>query len=100
MSNTIQVRILGRDYSLRSQQSQEQVQRIADFIDELLQETIAGRTVDTRDAAALTLLNLAGRYLQLAEQQGERHGEQQQLDSQLEELVLRLEREVSSCEKY
>jgi len=96
VSNTIRVRILGRDYSLRSQQTQEQVQRIAEFIDELLKETVAGKTVDTRDAAALTLLNLAGRYLQLTEQQGERR----QHDSQLEELVLRLEHEVSGCEKH
>ena len=93
MSRTIQVKVLGRDYSLRSQQSEEQVQRVADFVDEVLVETAAGRTVDTRDLAALTLLNLAGKYLQLVEQQNQ----QQQQDCQLEDLVVQLERAVSGC---
>ena len=93
MSGTIQVKILGRDYSLRSHQTAEQVQRVADFIDEMLVETAAGRTVDTRDLTALTLLNLAGKYLLLIDQQGQ----QQQQDRRLEDLIVQLERAVSGC---
>lgn len=96
MSRTIKVRILGRDYSLRSEQSESQVRRISEFIDKMLAETIAGRTVDTRDAAALTLLNLAGRYLQLLDQQNQ----QDETDSQLQAIVLQLEHELSCCEKH
>lgn len=93
MSNSIQVKILGREYSLRSQQSDEQVQRVSAFIEELLTETVAGRAVDTRDAAALTLLNLAGRYLQLLDKQNK----QDLLDSRLNEMVVQLENKVSGC---
>lgn len=96
MSRTIKVRILGRDYSLRSKQSEEQVKRISAFIDKMLAETIAGRTVDTRDAAALTLLNLAGQYLQLLDQQGQ----QDEADSQLQAIMMQLEHELSCCEKH
>jgi len=93
MNETVQVRVLGREYSLRSEQSARQVQRVASFIEELLAETVAGKAVDTRDAAALTLLNLAGRYLQLLDQQNQ----QELFDSRLQELVTQLEAEVSGC---
>lgn len=96
MSRTIKIRILGRDYSLRSQQSEEQVKRISEFIDKMLAETIAGRTVDTRDAAALALLNLAGQYLQLLDQHNQQDGD----DSRLQAIVMQLEHELSCCEKH
>lgn len=93
MSQKIQVQILGREYSLRSQQSEAQVQRVANLVSEMLTETAAGRTVDTRDLTVLTLLNLAGKYLQLLDGQGQ----QGQIDSRLQGLVEQLEREVSGC---
>jgi len=93
MSQTVQVQILGREYSLRSEQSPEQVQRVADFVTQLLSETAAGRTVDTRDLTVLTLLNLAGKYLRLLDGQDQ----QKQNDSRLQELVEQLERSISGC---
>lgn len=93
MSRTVQVKILGREYSLRSQESTEQVQRVADFVTDLLGETATGCTVDTRDLTVLTLLNLAGKYLQLID----RENQQKLQDSRLRELVVQLEREVSGC---
>lgn len=93
MSRTIQVKVLGRDYSLRSQQSEEQVQRVADFVAEMLAETAAGRTVDTRDLTALTLLNLAGKYLQLVDERDQ----QDQQNCRLQNLISQLERAVSGC---
>lgn len=93
MSRTIQVQILGREYSLRSHQSEQQIQRVADFVSQLLEETAAGRTVDTRDLTVLTLLNLAGKYLQLVDDQNQ----QNENDSRLRELVELLEHSVSGC---
>lgn len=93
MSQKIQVQVLGREYSLRSQQSEQQVKRVAGFVTEMLSETAAGRTVDTRDLTVLTLLNLAGKYLQLLDSQNQ----QSENDSRLQDLVEQLEREVSGC---
>jgi cell division protein ZapA len=93
MSRTFLVKILGREYSLRSQQSEEQIQRVATFVEEMLAETAAGRTVDTRDLTVLTLLNLAGQYLQLLDNQNQ----QELQDSRLQELVDKLESVVSGC---
>ena len=69
MSSTIHIKIQGREYSLRSQESAEQAQRVVDFVEKKLLETAAGKSVDTRDLIVLTLLNLAGQYLSLLEQQ-------------------------------
>jgi cell division protein ZapA len=87
----VQINILGRDYSLRSQGSEDQVQRVVEFIETRLAETASGRSVDTRDLTVLTLLNLAGQYLQLMDQ--EKQGGQQ--DLRLQQLVESLERAVA-----
>jgi len=94
VKNTVQVKILGREYSLLSQQSADQVQKVADFVEERIAETAAGRSVDTQDLTVLTLLNLAGQYLQLLE--GE-HQQRQQLKERLQQLVAKLERVDSGC---
>ena len=93
MSDKIQVSILGRDYAIRSQQSKEQVERVTAFVEQLLMETAAGRTVDTRDLTVLTLLNLAGQHLQLLDLQNQQGSQ----DSRLQAIVARLEQEVSGC---
>ncbi len=94
MSSTIRIKIQGREYSLRSQESEQQAQRVVDFVEQKLEETAAGRSVDTRDLTVLTLLNLAGQYLQLRDQQ-----EQSGADSQyrLEQIITRLKEDNSGC---
>jgi len=91
LNPTVQINILGRDYSLRSQGSEDQIQRVVGFIETKLAETASGRSVDTRDLTVLTLLNLAGQYLQLLDQ--EKQGGQQ--DLRLQHLVESLERAVA-----
>lgn len=65
MSHSVRVQVQGRYYNLRSQQSPEQVQGVAAFIEEQLAEIAKVGSVDSQDALALTLLNLAGQYLKL-----------------------------------
>jgi len=91
LNPTVQINILGRDYSLRSQGSEDQVQRVVEFIEAKLAETASGRSVDTRDLTVLTLLNLAGQYLQLLDE--EKQGGQE--DLRLQQLVESLERAVA-----
>ena len=94
MNPGVQVKILGREYSLRSQQSPEQVQRVADFVEARLAEMADARAVDTRDLTVLSLLNLAGQYLQLLD---ENERQKQQLDGRLEQLIQQLDQHVSGC---
>ncbi len=96
MNPTVQIRILGRDYNLRSQGSETQIQRVVEFIEAKLAETAAGKSVDTRDLTVLTLLNLAGQYLQLTDQENR----EEQEAFRLQKLVESLERAIadnSSC---
>jgi len=95
VKHTVQVKILGREYSLRSQQSAEQVQKVADFVEERIAETAAGRSVDTQDLTVLTLLNLAGQYLQLLEGDNQ---ERQQLTERLHQLIKQIEGSDSGCQ--
>ncbi len=91
MSHNVQIELLGRKYTLRSQESEEQIHRVVRFVEDKLTEMSGGESVDTRDLTALTLLNLAGQYLQLEDQliqceavDGER----------LQRIVARLEQEL------
>ncbi len=88
MSAQIQIRIQGRIYTLRSQQSEEQVHRVVDFAEKKLAETAAGRSVDTVDLMILTLLNLAGEYLLLQEKK-------EQDDHEITQRLGQLERQLA-----
>lgn len=88
MSAQIQIRIQGRIYTLRSQQSEEQVQKVVAFAEKKLAETAAGRSVDTVDLMILTLLNMAGEYLLLQEKK-------EQDDHQITRRLGQLERQLS-----
>ncbi|HEY5672965.1 MAG TPA: cell division protein ZapA [Malonomonas sp.] len=94
MKDSVRIKILGREYSLRSQQTPEQVQRVANFVEERLAEMAKARAVDTRDLTVLTLLNLAGEHLLLLEENAR---QQQQLDKRLEQLILQLDQNDSGC---
>lgn len=69
MSSVVSIKIQGRVYTLRSQESEDQIQKVVDLVEKKLAETAGDRSVDTVDLMILTLLNLAGEYLQLGEQQ-------------------------------
>ncbi len=91
MSGVVQIRIQGRIYTLRSQQSEDQIQKVVSFIERKLAEAADGRSVDTIDLMILTLLNLAGEHLQLMEQ---KETEQQQIDKRLDQLNRQLSLEI------
>jgi cell division protein ZapA len=84
--------VQGREYHLRSQQDSAQVQKVVDFIDGQLAEVAQVGSVDSQDVLALTLLNLAGQYLQLRE--AARQADPNQ-DERLERLLLRVEEGLS-----
>lgn len=65
MKQSVQVSILGQQFNLKSDESAEQVQRVAAFVeDQVAQVTSSGRAVDSLQAAVLALLNVSAAYLQ------------------------------------
>ncbi len=88
MSSSIRVTILGREYTLRSQGERDQIDRVVNFVETRLAEMESVKSVDTRDVTVLTLLNLAGQYLQLLDKQNEQGSDHEQ---RLNQLVSKLE---------
>lgn len=64
MNATVRVKLLGRDYMLRSQGDPDRVQEAATLVEEKLAGLTESVSVDTRDRFMLVMLNLAGEYLQ------------------------------------
>ena len=67
--NTVTISLAGKEYRLRSEASEEGLQRVASYVDHAMKQ-IKDRTdtVDTQDVALLTALNLAREVLYLREQ--------------------------------
>lgn len=87
MKQAVQVTILGQQYTVKSSNPAEQIERVAAYVNRQLAQTAASApTADTLHVTVLTLLNIAGSYLQLQEQ-----GADPQLQSRLEGLLGRLE---------
>jgi len=69
LKQSVQVTILGQQYSIRSSKTFDEVQRVAKFVDEHIAEVMrSGATVSTVDATVLAFLNIAGSYLELQSQ--------------------------------
>lgn len=66
MKQSVQVTILGQQYSIRSSKTPEQIRQVAAFVDERIAEVLtSGATANSVDAAVLAFLNVAGSYLDL-----------------------------------
>lgn len=66
MKQSVQVTILGQQYSIRSSRPIDEVQKVAAFVDARIAEVLAsGATANTMNAAVLAFLNVAGSYLEL-----------------------------------
>jgi len=70
MKRAVEVTILGRQYTVRSSSSPAEVGRVADFVNQQLAQTAkSAPTADTLNITVMTLLNIAGSYLQTQEGQ-------------------------------
>ncbi len=70
MAQPVKVRILDREYLVTSEENQEEVQRIAEYVNEKLRE-VQNNTEGLSDkkTAILAALNIASEYFQLLKEQ-------------------------------
>ncbi|UCB50933.1 MAG: cell division protein ZapA [Deltaproteobacteria bacterium] len=70
MAQPVKVRILDREYLVTSEEDQEEVQRIAEYVNEKLRE-VQNNTEGLSDkkTAILAALNIASEYFQLLKEQ-------------------------------
>jgi len=87
VKSVTRVTILGQEYAVRSEAPAAEVERVAAFVSERIERIVtAGRGADTLGAVVLTLLNVAGEYLQLRESGGVGA-----IEDRLEHLLARVE---------
>jgi cell division protein ZapA len=71
MKNVVRLEILGREYSISSDEGEERVKRIGAYVSQKIQEiTDSAKAVSTLNAAILAALNIANEYFALQEKQG------------------------------
>lgn len=87
MKSTVQVTILGQQYTVKSDASATDVHRVAAFVNEQLSQVAQEKkTVDTLNSVILALMNLAGAHLKLMD-------EHVDVEKRLVRLLTRLEEE-------
>jgi len=94
MKQAVQVTILGQHYTVKTSTPAEQVERVAAYVNrQLAQVAAAAPTADTLHVTVLTLLNIAGSYLQQQGQAGD-----PQAQGRLENLLGRLDSALAGKE--
>ncbi len=68
MSRPVRVEILGREYFIKSNEGEERIRAIADYVNRKIKEiSEGGKVVSTLNIAVLAALNIADDYFQVAE---------------------------------
>ena len=68
MKNPIRVEILGREYTIKSDEGEERVKKIAEYVDEKLKKiSESTRTTSTLNAAILAAMDIANEYFEALE---------------------------------
>ena len=92
MKESIPVTVYGQSFILRSDSSEDEVRRVADFVNQAIEEVVAtNRVADSLNVALLAFLNVAQAYLQL---QSARQGDEQELVARMNCLAQRIEAEL------
>lgn len=70
MKNLVKVEILGREYTVKSDEEEERVQKIADYVNRKMKEVLQSvKTVSTLNVAILAAMNIASDYFDSEEAQ-------------------------------
>lgn len=95
MKESIPVTIYGQSFILRSDSSEDEVRRVADFVNQAIDEVMAtNRVADSLNVALLAFLNVAQAYLQL---QSARQGDQQALVARMNRLAQCIDDELGQA---
>jgi len=70
MEDLVRVQILGREYTVRSDEEEERVRKIAEYVNQKIKEVAEGtKTVSTLNIVILAALNIANDYFKAVESQ-------------------------------
>ncbi|MBI5967097.1 MAG: cell division protein ZapA [Deltaproteobacteria bacterium] len=70
MENLVRIQILGREYTVKSDEEEGRVRKIAEYVNQKIKEVAEGsKTVSTLNIAILAALNIANDYFKAVESQ-------------------------------
>lgn len=96
MKQSVQVTIFGQKYTVRSEASPHEVQRVADFVNGRIEELSRSfGSPDSLNTAILALLNVSGSYLKLLDEPAS----PPDADDRIRRLCEKIEREFPAQEK-
>jgi cell division protein ZapA len=85
MKTVIRVEILGREYAVKSDEGEERVKKIAQYVNQKIKDiSESTQTVSTMNAAILAAMNIANEYFQILE---EKKNYRQDFESKAEHLI-------------
>jgi cell division protein ZapA len=89
MKNVVRVEILGREYTVKSDEEPARVEKIAAYVNQKIGEISGGpQAVSTLNAVILAALNIADDYFRLLEEKG---SSRQDYASRAESLIERID---------
>ncbi len=72
MKNLVRVEILGREYTVKSDEGEERVRKIAEYVNEKIKRISENtRTISTLNVAILAALDIANEYFEALEGHGD-----------------------------
>ena len=72
IKNGVRLEILGREYTIKSDEGEERVKKIGEYVNRKIQEIGEGaKAISTLNVAILVALNIANDYFELLEKQNE-----------------------------
>jgi cell division protein ZapA len=88
MKTFVKVEILGREYSVRSDEGEDRIKKIAAFVDQKMKAVAEGtKTVSTLNVAILTAMDIANEYFDALDGQSQLARRIELKSSQLVELI-------------
>ena len=72
MKNLVRVEILGREYTVKSDEGEERVRKIAEYVNEKIKKiSESAKTLSTLNVAILAALDIANEYFEALEGHGD-----------------------------
>jgi cell division protein ZapA len=95
MKNLVRVEILGREYNIRSDEGEERVKKIAQYVDEKLRRiSEISKTTSTLNAAILAAMDIANEYFDALEGRTRFRQRVEEIETKSGRLVERIDSKI------
>ncbi len=88
MKNLVRVEILGREYTVKSDEGEERVRKIAEYVNEKIKKiSESAKTLSTLNVAILAALDIANEYFEALEGHGDLSRRVEKIEMKSDRLI-------------